>query len=87
MEESVSLGDVVHLKEEVVSKKIYPLVEEMIFRSVIGSEQEGYSLLRAVQILVNELGASSIIAVVDAIEKKPQLIQKAKSYLPLISML
>lgn len=73
--------------EEVVQKKMYPLVEEMIFRAVIGSEQDGYNLLRAVQILVNELGAESIIAVVSAIEKKPQLLQKAKSYLPLISML
>lgn len=68
-------------------KKEYPLVEEMTFRGIIKSEEEGYALLRAVQILVNEFGADSIINITKMLEKKPTLIQKAKTYLPYINML
>lgn len=69
------------------TKQIYPIVEEMTFRGIIQSEEQGMALLRAVQILVNELGATSIIQVMSAIEKKPQLLQQAKTYLPYITML
>lgn len=65
----------------------YPAVEEMTFRGIIKSEAEGMALLRAIQILVYELGAATIIQVVGAIEKKPDLLAKAKSYLPYITML
>ena len=64
---------------------MYPAVEEMTFRGIIKSEEEGYALLRAVQILVNELGADTIIKAVAAVEKKPKLLQQAKSYLPFLS--
>ncbi|MGV8961898.1 MAG: hypothetical protein ACOH2V_00775 [Candidatus Saccharimonadaceae bacterium] len=66
---------------------IYPTVEEMTFRGIIASEQEGYALLRAVQMLVNGLGAATIIQVMAAVEKKPQLMEKAKSFLPYINLL
>ena len=69
---------------EVKPTKLYPMVEEMTFRGIIQSEEQGMALLRAIQILVNELGAPTIIQVVAAIEKKPQLLQQAKSYLPYI---
>lgn len=73
--------------ESIVSTKTYPTVEEMTFKGIVKSEEEAYALLRAVQILVNELGAETIIKVVGTVEKKPQLLQKAKTYLPYISML
>lgn len=59
----------------------------MTFRGIIKSEEEGYALLRAVQILVNEFSADSIINITKILEKKPTLIQKAKTYLPYINML
>jgi len=68
--------------DEVVTKKVYPLVEEMTFRAIIASEQDGYKLLRAIQILVNELGGEQIVSIMDKMESNPSLMQKAKSYLP-----
>ena len=65
----------------------YPVVEEMAFRGVINSQEQGMALLRAIQILVNELGAAAIIQVVASIEKKPALLEKAKAYLPYVAML
>jgi len=65
----------------------YPMVEELTFRAVIKSEAEGYALLRAVQIIVNEFGAESLITVMTTMEKKPELLQKAKQYLPYINIL
>ena len=53
----------------------------------VGSEEEGYALLRSIQILVNEFGTDTIIQITKILEKKPQLIQKAKTYLPYINML
>jgi len=70
-----------------IVKKEYPLVEEMTFKGIIKNEQEGYALLRAVQIFVNEFGTDSIIQIMGVLEKKPQLIKKAKTYLPYINML
>lgn len=72
---------------ESVNKEVYPKFEEMTFRGIIRSEEEGYALLRAVQILVNELGPDSIIKVVAAVEKKPQLLAQAKAFLPYIGSL
>ena len=66
---------------------VYPVVEEMAFRGVINSQEQGMALLRAIQILVTELGAAAIIQVVASIEKKPELLQKAKAYLPYVALL
>lgn len=66
---------------------VYPLVEELTFRAIIQNEAEGYALLRAVQILVNEFGASSLISVMAKMEAKPALMQKAKSSLPYLLMM
>ena len=60
------------------------MVEECTFRAIIQSEAEGMKLLRAIQILVNEMGAGTIIGLMDKIEKKPSLMQQAKQYLPYI---
>ena len=65
-------------------KQLYPMVEECTFRAIIQSEAEGMKLLRAIQIMVNEMGAGAIIGLMDKIEKKPQLMQQAKTYLPYI---
>lgn len=65
----------------------YPIVEELTFKAFIKSQDQGYALLRAIQILVNELGAETIISAMDTVEKKPALIQKAKAFLPYINML
>ena len=67
--------------------KMYPLVEEMTFRGIIANEAEGYKLLTSIQILVNELGAATIIDLMETIQKKPALMVKAKSYLPYLKML
>lgn len=72
---------------EVKKVTLYPTVEEMTFRGIINSEEEGYALLRAVQMLVNSLGATTIIKVMAAVEKKPQLMDRAKSFLPYIDMI
>lgn len=69
------------------SAVVYPIVEEMVFRGVINSKEQGMALLRAIQILVTELGAAAIIQVVASIEKKPELLQKAKAYLPYVALL
>lgn len=79
MEESVAVKETV--------EKIYPMVEEMTFRAIIKSEKEGYELLRAVQILINEFGTEIPIQLVNKIEQKPQLLQKAKSMMPYIGLL
>lgn len=65
----------------------YPIVEELTFRCVINSEAEGLALLRAVQIMVNEFGLSTILTVMNKLEQKPELFKKAVQYLPYINML
>ena len=75
------------IKPKVSAPVVYPVVEEMVFRSVINSPEQGMALLRAIQILVQELGADAIIQVVASIEKKPELLQKAKAYLPYVALL
>ena len=77
--------EVVEVKEAVA--KIYPMVEEMTFRAIIKSEKEGYEILRAVQILINELGSETIVQLINKVEQKPQLLQKAKSMLPYLGLL
>ena len=69
------------------SPKIYPLVEELTFRAIVASEAEAYSVLRAVQILINEFGVSTLLNIVNKLETKPSLVQKAKGMLPYLSML
>lgn len=73
-------------KEEPVAQPAvqYPMVEEMTFRGIISSKEEGLALLRAVQIMVNELGAPTIVQLMKVLEKKPQLMQQAKTYLPYV---
>jgi hypothetical protein len=66
---------------------IYPIVEEMTFRAVINSNEQGMALLRAVQIIVNEFGAATLIEIMNKVEAKPSLMQKAKSMLPFIGMM
>jgi len=66
---------------------IYPIVEEMTFRAVINSNEQGMALLRAVQIIVNEFGAQTLIEIMAKVEAKPSLMQKAKSALPFLGML
>jgi len=75
------------VKVEEAVAKVYPMVEEMTFRAIIKSEKEGYELLRAIQILVNELGGETIVQLMNKVEQKPQLLQKAKSMLPYLGML
>jgi len=62
----------------------YPRNEELIIQSVITSEEQGYALLRAIQIVVNSFGGDTIIKLVDKLEKNPKLADKAKQYIPLI---
>ena len=66
----------------IVDNVQYPTVEDMTFRGIINSREEGLALLRAVQIMVNELGAPTIVQLMKILENKPQLMQQAKSYLP-----
>jgi len=73
--------------DQPIPAEIYPMVEEMTFRAIIKSKEQGYALLRAVQIIVNEMGSEIIISAVNEIEKNPSLIQKAKSYLPYLKMI
>jgi len=65
----------------------YPMIEDMTFRGVIQSEEQGYALLKAVQLSVNGLGTETLIAVAATIEKKPQLLQQAKAYLIYLGVL
>ena len=65
----------------------YPMIEDMTFRGVIQSEEQGYDLLKAVQLSVNGLGTETLIAVAATIEKKPQLLQQAKAYLIYLGVL
>jgi len=75
------------LEAAVEPKKVYPLVEEMTFRSPVKSEEEAYRLLMAIQTLVNEVGSVEIISMFDYFIKNPSAIVKAKKYLPYIKML
>lgn len=64
--------------------KVYPIVEDMQFRAIINSEDEGYALLKAVQTIVNSVGSTQLIAIVDKFEKNPKMVQQIKVYLPYI---
>ncbi len=66
------------------SNTLYPAVEEMTFRAIVADEKEAYALLRAIQILVNELGATQIIQLMNKVEQKPSILQQARNYLPYI---
>lgn len=61
---------------------IYPKVEELTFRTYVTNEDQARKLLIGIQALVNAIGAEPIIQVVSAIEKNPNLLSKAMSYLP-----
>lgn len=78
---------VVPVTPVVADTKIYPLVEELTFRAIVNSENEAYSVLRAVQILINEFGVPTLLNIVNKLETKPALVQKAKGMLPYLSML
>ena len=62
----------------------YPILEEMTFKGIIKSEAEGYALLSSIQAIVNEFGAEPIIKLVDTLRKNPELLAKAKTYIPLL---
>lgn len=67
--------------------KTYPLVEELVVRASIKSEEHGIELLKCLQATVNTFGADTIIEAVRAIEKKPELLNKAMKALPYLKML
>jgi hypothetical protein len=69
---------------EQVSVVKYPLVEDLTFRAYVSSEAEALELLTSIQAIINAVGGVTIIHVVQAIEKKPQLLQQAMNFLPLI---
>ena len=71
----------------IIPQKIYPLVEELTFRAIVANEAEAYAVLRAVQILINEFGITTLLNIVNKLEAKPSLVQKAKGMLPYLSML
>lgn len=85
MDETAEIKEVLETKPSVV--KVYPLVEEMTFRGIIKNESQGYALLTAIQVLVNELGTDTIIELMETVKQKPALLQKAKSYLPYLKLL
>jgi len=64
--------------------KIYPCYEDMTFRAPIQSEAHGMELLTCIQAIVTAVGPDMIIAITRKIEKNPQLLQQAMTYLPLI---
>lgn len=85
MEENEKITNIEKARDiEMPKSRTYPLEEEMIFKSTIKSEDEGYALLRAVQILVNELGTHNLIQVVNAIQRNPNLLHIIKSYIPYV---
>ena len=71
-------------KVEQVSAVKYPIVEDLTFRAYVESEDEALELLKSIQAIVNAIGGVTIINVVKAIERKPQLLQQAMNFLPLI---
>ena len=73
MEDNITVQDTA-----VDTKKVYPMVEEMTFRSPVKSEEEAYRLLMAIQTLVNEVGSIEIISLFDYFVKNPSAIAKAK---------
>lgn len=81
------LGQIEVAKIPAPPQEVYPMVEEMTFRAIIKSKEQGYALLRAIQIVVNEMGAEPIISAINEVEKNPSLLQKAKSYLPYLKMI
>ena len=64
--------------------KVYPCYEDLTFRSPVNSEAQAIELLTCVQAIVSAVGTDNIIQLTRAIEKKPQLLQQAMTYLPLI---
>lgn len=72
------------LNVEKTISKIYPAYEDLTFRAPIQSEAHGMELLTCVQALVTALGPDIIIQVTRKIEKNPQMLQQAMTYLPLI---
>lgn len=65
MEDNITTQDVA-----METKKVYPMVEEMTFKSLVKSEEEAYRLLMAIQTLVNEVGSIEIISMFDYFIKK-----------------
>ena len=61
--------------------------EELIVQSVISSEEPGYALLRALQLVTNTFGADTIIKIVDKLEKNPKLADKAIKTIPMLLMI
>lgn len=68
-------------------KQEYPMIEELTFKCMIKSESQGYDLLKSVQILVNEVRPDTIIELMTTVQKKPYLLNKAKTLIPYIKLL
>ena len=67
-----------------IESKVYPCYEEMTFRAPVQTEAQAVELLTCVQAIVSALGTDNVIQITRAIEKKPQILQQAMTYLPLI---
>lgn len=68
-------------------ERVFPLVEELVIRASIKSDEHGMELLKCLQAVVNTFGADTIIDIVRTIEKKPELLNKAMKALPYLKML
>ena len=68
-------------------ERVFPLVEELVIRASIKSDEHGMELLKCLQAVVNTFGADTIIDIVRTIEKKPELLSKAMKALPYLKML
>jgi hypothetical protein len=66
---------------------VYPMIQEMTFKAYVKSRDEGITLLTAIQTLVNELGVDQVVSMFNYACKNPSMVQKAKKYLPYLSML
>ena len=84
MENQEASVEKVPTTETIQGTEIYPKYESMTFRGHINSEKEGIALLRAIQIIVNELGTQTILQLMAKLESKPQLMVQAKNALPYI---
>lgn len=89
MIDQINANEIIEKAKLEVAKQpqLYPMVEEMTFRVIIKSEEQGYRLLRAIQLLVNEVGTETIISAIDEVERNPSLLTKAKTYLPYLKMI
>lgn len=75
------------ITQEIKAPQVYPMVEELVIRATINSEEHGMELLKCIQTVVNSVGADQIISAVRAIEKNPSILTKAQTMLPYLQKL